>query len=124
MENPEAKLSELQFTILNGMMDDYEDVEQLYLYANREISEEEKQNILSPHMLVQVRLPLRDLIDEIAVLLSEGYITIQYLNGDRGLPFDQSRQVDLTVLHHYWFGPTDKGMRAWKAHSVHESSEP
>jgi hypothetical protein len=39
MKNPGSKLSELQFTILDGLADDYEDVEQLYLYANRELSE-------------------------------------------------------------------------------------
>jgi len=29
-----SKLTELQFTILDGMADEYEDVEQLYLYVN------------------------------------------------------------------------------------------
>jgi hypothetical protein len=74
--------------------------------------------------LVQVRFPLRDLIDEIAGLVSEGYIKVQYFNDDRGAPFAQSRPIDLTVLHHYWFGATDKGMRAWKAYLGHESLEP
>ena len=35
MEESATKLTELQFAFLNGMADDYEDVEQLYLNANR-----------------------------------------------------------------------------------------
>ena len=68
MENLGTKLSELQFTILDGMADDYEDLEQLYLQANREFSDEEQANIQFPrirfHRDLQVRakresLPLR-----------------------------------------------------------------
>jgi hypothetical protein len=124
MENPESKLTALQFAILDGMADDYEDLEQLYLSANREFSEEEQQNIWFPRMLVQVRFPLRDLIDEIGSMLSEGYIKVKYSSDDRGSPFDEQGVPDLAALHHYWFGATEKGTRAWKAHLAHEASEP
>lgn len=50
MENLGTKLSELQFTILDGMADDYEDLEQLYLHANREFSDEEQANIQFPRI--------------------------------------------------------------------------
>lgn len=41
MEEAKAALTELQFTILDGMADLYEDVEQLYVYANRQFHEEQ-----------------------------------------------------------------------------------
>jgi len=126
MENPESKLNELQLTILDGMADDYEDIEQIYLYANRDFSEEEA-NIQYPRMLVQVRFPLRDLIDEIRTLLEEGYIEVKYSNGEQGAPFNEPgkpiRPVDFTELHHYWFDATEKGKHAWKAHSSHGELE-
>jgi hypothetical protein len=39
MATPDANLTELQFVILDGMADDYEDVEQLFLYANRDFAQ-------------------------------------------------------------------------------------
>ena len=42
MEQSDRRLTELEFTILDGMTDDYEDVEQLYLYANRRPAERTK----------------------------------------------------------------------------------
>jgi hypothetical protein len=124
MENPESKLTALQFTILDGMADDYEDLEQLYLYANREFPEEEQENIQFPRMLVQVRFPLRALIDEIGNMLREGYIKVKYSNDDRGTPFDEQGAPGVAALHHYWFGATERGTQAWKAHLAHEALEP
>jgi hypothetical protein len=69
MENSETKLTPLQFKILDGMADDYEDVEQLYLYANRDFAEEEHAVVGFPRMLVQIRFPLRDIVDDIFNLL-------------------------------------------------------
>ena len=120
MENPETKLTELQFTILNGMADDYEDLEQLFLYANRDVSEEEQTHIQFPRVLVEVRFPLRDLIDEIGNLLRAGFIEAKYSNDEQVAPL---RPVDFAALHHYWFDATEKGTRAWKAHSGYESPE-
>jgi hypothetical protein len=111
VEESETKLTELQFTILDGMADDYEDVEQLYLYANGEFAEEIA-NVQFPRMLAQVRFPLRDIVDEITNMLREGYIEAKYSNDEQLAPL---RPIDLTALHHYWFGATGKGMQAWKA---------
>ncbi len=112
MEESETKLTELQFTILDGMADDCEDVEQLYLYANREFAEEKLPNVQFPRTLVQIRFPLRDIVDEITNMLREGYVEAKYSNDEELAPL---RPTDFTALHHYWFGATDKGMQAWKA---------
>lgn len=119
MEESETKLTELQFTILNGMADDYEDVEQLYLYANREVAQEKKEaDVQLPNMVLPVRFPLRDIVDEIANLLREGYIEAKYSNDEQLAPLSP---VDFTSLHHYWFGSTKRGQRAWEAHSTDKS---
>jgi hypothetical protein len=91
-------LTDLQFTILNGMADDYEDVEQLYLYANEDSGE---------------RFPLRIIIDEIANMLREGYIVAKYSNNEQFAPL---YPLNLSALHHYWLGATDKGTQYWKAY--------
>jgi hypothetical protein len=103
MGDSEAKLTELQFTILNGMADDYEDVEQLYLYANQ---------LQFSSTSAQVSFPLREIVDEIANMLSEGYIEAKYSNDEKLAPLSP---INFTAMHHYWFGVTDKGMRAWKS---------
>jgi|tagenome__1003787_1003787.scaffolds.fasta_scaffold20830182_3 hypothetical protein len=75
-------------------------------------------------MLVHVRFPLRQLIDEIGRMLSKGYIKVKYSNDDRGAPFDEQDVPDLAALQHYWFGATEKGTRAWKVHLAHKPLEP
>src|SRR5690242_5078287 len=112
MGDSEAKLTDLQFTILDGMADDYEDLEQLYLYANREFAEESQATVEFPRMVIQVRSPLREIVDEIANMLDEGLIHARYSNDEKLAPL---QPLDFTLLHHYWFGPTDKGTKAWKA---------
>lgn len=114
MENSKANLTELQLTILDGMADDYEDLEQLYLYANRIPAEEEHADVRFPRMLVQVSFHLRDLVDEIRNMLDQGYIEAKYSNDERVAPLNP---LNIELLHHYWFGATDKGMTLWKAHS-------
>jgi hypothetical protein len=114
VEESETKLTELQFTILNGMADDYEDVEQLYLYANRDFAEGVA-NVQFPRTLDQGRFPLRDIVDEITNMLRESYIEAKYSNDEELAPL---RPIDFSALHHYWFGATDKGMQAWKAYSL------
>jgi len=118
MENSETKLTELQFTILDGMADDYEDVEQLYLHANREFTVEAQADVQFPRMVVQVRFPLRDIVDEIAIMVREGYIEAKYSNDEELVPLNP---VDFSVLHHYWFGATDRGTQAWKAYATGNS---
>lgn len=115
MENSETKLTELQFKILDGMADDYEDVEQLYLYANSEFAEEEERNVEFPRMLIQVRFPLRDIVDEIANMLLQGYIAAKYSNEEQVAPL---HPLNFAGLHHYWFGATDKGTQFWNASKV------
>ncbi len=100
MATPDANLTELQFVILDGMADDYEDIEQLYLYAKRDLAEDKHQ------------YPLREIVDEIGRLLREGYIEAKYSNNKELAPL---QPLDFTALHHYWFGATEKGTEAWKA---------
>ena len=80
-----------------SMADDYEDVEQLYLYVN-------------PN-LPQVRIPLRDVVDELTRMLREGYIAIKHSNNELVAPL---QPAEFTALHHYWFEATDKGTEARK----------
>ena len=112
-DDSDKKLSELQFVILDGMADDYENIEQLYLYANRDFAEEERLGIEPPRMVVRDHHPLHTIIDEIAAMLEEEYIEAKYSNDEDFAPL---RPLDFAVLHHYWFGATEKGRRAWEAH--------
>jgi hypothetical protein len=113
MEESATKLTELQFAILNGMASDYEDVEQLYLNANHEFAGEKLSSVQLPRALVQVRFPLRDIVDEITNILREGYIEAKYSNNEE---LALLRPIDSSALHHYWFGATDKGTQARKAY--------
>lgn len=103
------KLTELQITILDGMSDDYEDIEQLYLYANRTGVEGRQSNMQVAQISPGIRFPLRELVDEIAHLLREGYIEAKYSNDEELAPL---QPINAGALHHYWFGPTEKGKRA------------
>jgi hypothetical protein len=117
MENSETKLTDLQFTILDGMADDYEDVEQLYLFGNRQFAAEEAANIEFPRMLLQIRFPLREIVDEIVNMLRQGYIEAKISNDEDFAPL---LPLNLPALHHYWFRATEKGVQAWKAHEMDE----
>lgn len=117
-ENSETRLTELQFTILDGMADDYEDVEQLYLFANREFAAERELNVQPPRMLVQTRVPLRDLMDEIAKMVRQGYVEAKHTNDEQSAPF---RPLNFEALYHYWFAATHKGQQAWKRHPTGEA---
>lgn len=112
MEKQTKPLTELQCKILDGMVDDYEDVEQLYLFANRELGREEAVGIKFPDKLLRIQFPLRELTDEIAGMLHEGYIEAKYSSDAELAPL---RPIDFSVLHHYWFGPTEKGLQALSA---------
>jgi hypothetical protein len=103
MGHSEQNLTELQFTILSGMADDYEDVEQLYLLVNRDEG---------------VRYPLQIIMDEIATMLREGYIVAKHSNNEQFAPL---HPLNLSALHYYWFGATDKGTQYWKAYSAKKS---
>ncbi len=109
------ELTELQFKILDGMADDYEDIEQLYLYANRNFDVERRLEIALPLMVIGLQFPLHDVIDELRDLLRDGLVEAKYSNDEKVAPVSR---VDSALLHHYWFGATEKGWQAWKARSA------
>lgn len=97
------RLTELQFLILNAMMDDVEDVEQIYLAAN---GVRLRRDLEPAH-------PLRAIVDELSSLFKEKYVEApRFCNS--GLP----QPLDSSLLQHYWFSPTEKGKQAWKACKV------
>jgi hypothetical protein len=95
-------LAEIQFQILNAVMDDVEDVEQIYLAVN--YSSFEAGSIQPEH-------PLRIIIDELILLLLCGYLEAP-LFCNLHVP----RPLDPLMIHHNWFGPTEGGKLAWAAH--------
>lgn len=109
MPNFDSELTELQYLILDGMADDYENIEQLYLYANRDWDEEKRLGVEFPLKVYRDHM----LIDEVAAMLHDGHIEAKYSNDENIAPLEP---LDFTLLHHYWFGPTAKGLRAWEAH--------
>jgi len=114
MDEAESQLTEIQFEILDAMTDDYEDIEQIYLYANREFVKERELGVDSPLIIVEInRYLLHDMIDELTGMLSDGYVKAKYSNDESIAPLDP---INLASLHHYWFGWTEKGQRAWDAY--------
>jgi hypothetical protein len=113
MEDSQTKLTQIQFTILDGLADDYENVEQLYLYANGEYVAGAQAEGHCPRVVIEVRFPLRDLLDGIGEMLRAGYIAVQYSDDER---VARVRPVDFSALHYYWFGVTEAGKREWIAY--------
>jgi hypothetical protein len=111
MPECDAKLTDLQYLILDGMADDYENLEQLYLYANRDLEKEERLGVEFPLKIHRDLHALHTVIDEVAAMLNEGYIEVKYSNDENFAPLEP---LNFTLLHHYWFGPTAKGLRAWE----------
>jgi len=101
-------LTQLQFEILNARMDDYEDVEQVYLTINREFLESRAEpNYGQP----KYRLVL--VIDEMRQMLEDGFIKA-HISWDENLaPVSQLNQA---ALHYYWVAPTDRGKDQWENH--------
>jgi hypothetical protein len=112
MSTHDANLTELQFVILDGVADDYEDIEQLYLYANRDFAEEKRAKVERPHLVLRDQHLLREIVDEIACMLRKGYIEAKYSNNEKFAPL---KPLNFAALHHCWFGATEKGTEAWKA---------
>ena len=111
MSESTSELTKLQFLILDGMADDVEDVEQLYLHANRRYEEEARLGIEFP-LVVRVTYPLRDVIDELVRMLKQGYIEVKGSSKETLFP---AQHPEFGGFHHYWFGPTKKGKQAWRA---------
>lgn len=118
--NPRTPLTELQFAILNGMADDYEDAEQLYLSANRDLSEEQRKGVVFPRKVLGEHFPLHDLMDELRNMVRLGYIEAKYSNDEQVAPLSP---LDFTALHHYWFGSTVQGKELWRAYREKAQSE-
>jgi hypothetical protein len=91
------------------MADDAEDVEQIYLTANRDSLGAGS---------TQPKYPLRDIIDGVNFLLKDGQIRAAFCN-DPNLP----SQVPGGLMHHYWFSPTDKGEHTWATFSTLDSQK-
>jgi hypothetical protein len=100
-EKNDAQIAELRFHILHSMMDDAEDIEQVYLSANRDELFKGR----------QPRFHLREIIDEMKFMLQEGYIRAHFSNDEKQAPLDD---VNLPLFHHYWFSPTKTGKEAWQ----------
>jgi hypothetical protein len=101
-------LTQLQFEILNAMMDDYEDVEPVYLTINREFLESRDE---PNYGQLEYRLVL--VIDEIRQMLEAGLIKAHISCDENIAPLSQPNQA---ALHYYWFAPTDRGKDQWKIH--------
>jgi hypothetical protein len=114
MSEAESKLTEIQFAILDAMADDYENIEQVYLCVNRDFVKERELGLEIPLTILEVNKHLlHDVIDELADMLEEGYIKAKHSNDESVAPLGA---VNPTALHHYWFGPTEKGKRAWETY--------
>ena len=85
-------ITQIQFGVLDGIMDDAEDVEQLYLGLHEQFT-------------------LHEVIDAVTLLLRDGMIEVKYTNDERIAPV---KPINLATIHHYWFGPTAKGKAAWQ----------
>ena len=96
-------MTELQFQVLNATMDDAEDVEQIYLAVNRRSLQAGS---------IQPEYPLREIVDGLDLLLKDGYLDAPKFCNETSLPMPPDR----SLLHHYWFRPTEKGKQAWRAY--------
>jgi hypothetical protein len=94
------------------MMDDAEDVEQVYLCINH--SKFETTNSLSPEY------PLRDIVDEVMQLLESGLIEAKYTNDESAAPLSE---INSALIHNYWFYPTENGRAAWKGYQREDSAK-
>jgi hypothetical protein len=101
-ERDATEIAELRFQILDAMVDDCEDVEQVYHCVNRGRLETQGQ----PQFF------LREIIDEMKLMLEEGYIKPDFSNDEKQAPVGL---VNLSLFHHYWFSPTAKGKEVWAA---------
>jgi hypothetical protein len=104
-ELDDAEIAKLRFHILNVMMDDAEDAEQVYLSANRVGLLEEP---------LQPRFALRDIVDEMKLMLGDGLIKAKYSNDEKEAPLNN---LNLLLFHHYWFSPTESGKEVWRLNS-------
>lgn len=81
-------------------MDDAEDIEQIYLSINGSYIKKK----ITPDF------PLREIIDGINLLLSQGYVAARRSDDQIKAPLDK---VDPGMLHYYYFAPTAAGRAFW-----------
>lgn len=106
MAESDRHLTDIRFAILDAMADDAEDVEQIYLSANR--------GGLAK-VPFKVRFQLHVLMDEMVRMLKDGYIEAKYSNDQSVAPLAPA-PVNPAFLHYYWFVPTGKGRAAWETY--------
>ncbi len=99
-------LTELQFKILDAMMDDYEDLEQVYLTINRESLESRGEPKYG-----QPKYRLVPVFDEIGRMFEGGLIKAHISWDENTAPVSQANRA---ALHYYWFAPTEQGKDEWK----------
>lgn len=56
---------------------------------------------------------LRDVIDQMKLMIEEGYIKADFSNDEESAPLSD---LNLSLFHYYWFSPTEKGKQVWTAH--------
>ncbi|MGA2696268.1 MAG: hypothetical protein ABSE92_09405 [Terriglobales bacterium] len=98
-EMTESEITRLRVEILDAMMDDAEDVEQIYRSLNRTVLE-------YPN---EPKHPLRAIIDELKYTFEEGLVKADYTNNESVAPL---ATVKFDLFHHYWFSPPEKGKNA------------
>jgi hypothetical protein len=94
-------LSELQFAILDAMMDDYEDIEQVYLTINLDALRTKGQ---PDHLLVTI-------VDELFALADAGLIEPRSSWREDIAPV---AKLNRAAICYYWFFPTERGKDEWK----------
>jgi len=85
------------------MMDDAEDIEQIYLSINQE---------RFSGGAGQPEIFLREIMDEIPCMLEDGLIKAAFSNDKELAPLGT---LEMSLLHYYWFSPTEAGLKIWKA---------
>jgi hypothetical protein len=90
----------LKLLILKAMMDDAEDIEQIYLSINGSYIKKK----ITPDF------PLREIIDGINLLLDGGFVAARRSDDHIKAPLDK---IDSGMLHYYYFSPTKAGHAFW-----------
>jgi hypothetical protein len=98
------RLTQLQFQILDALMDDAESVKQIFLAVNWKWLEAGSR---------KPRHSMKAIIEELNFFIEKGYAEApKSCNPTMPQPLDRAR------LHDYWFGLTEKGKQAWEAYKA------
>jgi hypothetical protein len=102
-EMDDVEIAELRFHILDLMMDT------LKMSSNCISRQTGMNSLKAPPQ--QPRFALREIIDEMKVMVEEGYIKAHFSNDEKQAPLDN---INFSLFHHYWFSPTETGKEAWQ----------